>query len=158
MLLGGCSPSALSGDGWMKCTALQDRINQMETSNDSPGSLALGGGSEAHTERLEQGGRSIWELEGKMWRRLTVGKEIWRLEEAAEVETLGHGWDEAQGPAGYLSSAGEEAALKQCPVLWQAQDVGLVAGALLVRATPAYLPDHMLFWGIQWSVEKNILE
>ena len=63
----------------MKCTALQDRINQMETSNDPPGSLVLGGGSGAHTERLEQGGRSIWELEGKTWRRLTVGKGIWRL-------------------------------------------------------------------------------
>ena len=86
------------------------------------------------------------------------GKKQLEAEEAAKVETLGRGWEEAQGPPGYLSSAGEEAALKQCPVPWQAQDVGLVAGTLLGRATLAYLPHHILFWGIQWSVEKNMLE
>lgn len=48
--------------------------------------------------------------------------------------------------------------LKQCPVLWQAQDVGLVVGTLLGKTTPAYLQDHIVFWGIQWSVEKNVLE
>ena len=63
----------------MKCAALQDRINQMETSNDPPAFLVLGGGSGAHIERLEQRGRSIWELEGKTWRRLIVGKGNWRL-------------------------------------------------------------------------------
>ena len=63
----------------MKCAALQDRINQMETSGDPPGSLVFGGGSGAHTKRLEQRGRSIWELEGKTWRRLIVGKSNWRL-------------------------------------------------------------------------------
>lgn len=45
--------------------------------------------------------------------------------------------------------------MKQCPILQQAQDVGPVAGTLLGKATPAYLPDHVLFWGIQWSVEKT---
>lgn len=78
-------------------------------------------------------------------------------EEAAEVETLGRGWKESQGPAGCLSSAGEKAVLKQRPVPWQAQDVGLVAGILLRRATPVSLPGHILFQGIQWSVEKKML-
>lgn len=143
----------------MKCAVLQDRINQMETSNDPPGSLVLGGGAGAHSERLEQRGRRVWELEVKTQRRLIDrGKRESEAEEAADVETLGRGWEEDQGPAGYLSSAGEEAALKQCPVPWQAQVVGLLAGTLLGRATPAYLSDHILFWGIQWCVEKNMLE
>lgn len=77
-------------------------------------------------------------------------------EEAAEVETLG--WEEAQGPAGCLSSTGEKAALKQCPVAWQAQDVGLVAGILLERATPASLPGHILFQGIQWSAANMLVQ
>lgn len=129
----------------MKCAALQGSINEMETSNDPPGSLVLGGGAGAHTERLEQRGRRIWELEGKARSFLHRGKRALEAEEAADVETLGRGWEETQGPVGYLSSTGEEAAQKQCPVPWQAQNVRLVAGTLLGRATPAYLPDHILF-------------
>lgn len=53
------------------------------------------------------------------------------------------------------STAGEEPALKQHLVLWQAQDAGLVAGTLLGKATPVYLSNHVLFWGIQWSVERT---
>lgn len=105
----------------MKCAALPDRINQMETSNYSPGSLVPGGGAGAHIERLEQRDRTQ-ELEGKTWRRLTVKRES-ETEEEADVETLGHGWEEAKGLAGYLSCTGEEAAPKQCPAPQQARDV-----------------------------------
>lgn len=58
----------------MKCVVLQDRINQVETFNDSPGSLVLGESNGAHSERLEQKDRSKQELERKTWRRLIVGK------------------------------------------------------------------------------------
>lgn len=105
----------------MKCAALPDRINQMETSNDSPGSLVPGGGAGAHIERLEQRDRTQ-ELEGKTWRRLTVKRES-ETEEEADVETLGRGWEEAKGLAGYLSCTVEEAAPKQCHAPQQARNV-----------------------------------
>lgn len=42
----------------MKCVMLQVRINQVETSSDTPGSLVLGESDGAHTERLEQKGQT----------------------------------------------------------------------------------------------------
>lgn len=42
--------------------------------------------------------------------------------------------------------------------MWQAQEVGPVAGTLLGRATPAYLPDHVLLWGDTVVCGKNMLE
>lgn len=78
MMSCGCSPSALARIWWMKCVVLQDRINQMETFSDPPGSLILRGSNGAHTERLEQKGRGKQELESKTWRRLIVGKGNWR--------------------------------------------------------------------------------
>lgn len=56
----------------MCCVA--DRINQVETFNDSPGPLVLGESSGAYIERLEQKGRGKQELESKTWRRLIVGE------------------------------------------------------------------------------------
>lgn len=40
----------------MKCVVLQDRINQVETFNDPPGSVVLGESNGAHSESLEQKG------------------------------------------------------------------------------------------------------
>lgn len=79
MLPCGCSPSALARIWWMKCVVLQDRINQVETFNDPPGSLVLGESNGAHSERLEQKGRGKQELESKNWRRLILGKGNERL-------------------------------------------------------------------------------
>lgn len=63
----------------MKRAVLRDRINQMEIYNDPAGSLVLRGGARAHTERPEQRGRRIWELESRTRRQLIEGKAIQRL-------------------------------------------------------------------------------
>lgn len=40
----------------MKCVVLQDRINEVETFSDPPGSVVLGESNGEHSESLEQKG------------------------------------------------------------------------------------------------------